>query len=357
MEVSDEKNESWSHHYEHLVPRRNTPSVSLLISSLHSVIHHLVPHSAAMHGFTNEQWNLAEGYFKNFGPIPRFCINFVKNPAGRVDHEHHCQIMISRLTSDRLRESVLSGGDLDLDGFSHTIIMVRRNEMDDLEEAHVEPISAIVETKIMTTINEMQLLNRIDLYHTFASISATKVVAGLAYESLCHTRLQEGIRLTLKPMIRRQERKLYHWKSLGKGQASNSMEVDSEITEFFPSNIAVTYGSEMSSVAPNRLYVPKSRTQVALDSFFQLDAMLHIFQFTMASSHDIKERIEKSLSGLLNILPPKTNWRFVFITPPGCEVDVTVASKAEKFLEGVTLYSAHLEIESRMNFAAPLEPE
>jgi hypothetical protein len=45
----------------------------------------------------------------------------------------------------------------------------------------------------------------------------------------------------------------------------------------------------------------------------------------------------------------------VFITPPGCEVDVK-ASKAtpemEKFLEGVTLYSAHLEIERRMNLNA-----
>ncbi|KAF8506812.1 hypothetical protein F5888DRAFT_1798045 [Russula emetica] len=295
--------------------------------------------AAAMHGFTNEQRNLAEGYFKNFGPTPRICIDFVQDPAQRVDHEYHCQAMISRLTSDRLRQFVVNGGDLDLDEFSHTIIMIRRNE-------------------IMSIINELQLLNRIDLFHTFASVNATKVVAGLAYESLCHTRLQEGIRLTLKPMVGRQERKLYHWKSPGEGQASNSMEVDdSEITEFFPSNTAVIYGSELTSVAPNRLYVPKSRTQVALDSFFQLDAMLHIFQFTVASSHDIKERIEKSLSGLLNILPPKTNWRFVFITPPGCEVDVTVASKAEKFLEGVTLYSAHSEIESRMNFAAPPEPD
>jgi hypothetical protein len=53
---------------------------------------------------------------------------------------------------------------------------------------------------------------------------------------------------------------------------------------------------------------------------------------------------EESLSRLLNILPPKANWRFVFITPSGCEVDVKGTSAVGKFLEGVTLYSAHLEI-------------
>jgi hypothetical protein len=47
----------------------------------------------------------------------------------------------------------------------------------------------------------------------------------------------------------------------------------------------------------------------------------------------------------MDILPSKTDWRFVFITPPGCEVDVKATSEVENFLEGVKLYSAHLEIE------------
>ena len=80
----------------------------------------------------------------------------------------------------------------------------------------------------------------------------------------------------------------------------------------------------------------------------------------MANNYDIKKGIEESLSSLVNILPPKTNWRgtstlqlggvmntnlFVFITPPGCDVDVEADSEAEKFLGGATLYSAHLKIE------------
>jgi len=59
MKDSDEVYGLCGDHYEHLVSRRNTPSVSLLVSSLHASIHHLVPYSAKIHGFTNDQQNLA----------------------------------------------------------------------------------------------------------------------------------------------------------------------------------------------------------------------------------------------------------------------------------------------------------
>ncbi len=52
----------------------------------------------------------------------------------------------------------------------------------------------------MTTIETLQPLERIDLYRTFVSVPAARGVAGLTYESLGHTRLQEGVVLELKPM-------------------------------------------------------------------------------------------------------------------------------------------------------------
>ena len=77
------------------------------------------------------------------------------------------------------------------------------------------------------------------------------------------------------------------------------------------------------------------------------DPILYIFQFTtgMLNSYGcIKDEFKESLSGQLNILPPKENWRFVFITPPGRDVDVEATSAVGEFLEGVTLYSAHLDV-------------
>jgi hypothetical protein len=318
--------------------------VRLLFSSLHAFVHHLVPHSAKIHGLTNEQQDLAVDTFETFGPIPRICINLVRDRVGLLNYENRCQAMVAGLTYHTLRHFVLDGGALDLDANLHTIFIVRRCEIDNLATGYLEPISANVKMQLMTTINKLQQIEQIELYHTFASLNSTKAVAGLVYESLCQTRLQEGITLSLKPAIKRKERKLVHWKSQGEVPASNSMDVDSPEVVSFPPNIGIVY-EELRSVEPNRLHVPKARNQVALDSFFILGEFMYIFQSTVANSHDIGKGLEESLSKVVNILPPKTKWRFVFITPPGCKVDVKATPEVEKFLEGVTLYSAHLEIE------------
>jgi RHS (Retrotransposon Hot Spot) family protein len=305
----------------------------------------LVPHSAKIRGLTQDQQNLAEANFKKFGPTPRTCITFVKHEDLLRAHERRCQAAIADITYDSLRRFVRRGGTLDLDAESHAVLFVKRNKVEDLSEAYLEPISANIEMQLMDTIDNLQRLQRIDLYHAFASLDATKTVAGLVYESLGHTLLREGITLTLKPMVQSFQRKLFHWNSRSREQASNSMDLDDSEPVSFPPNIPFIYEGGLTSVEPNRLYVPKSRNQFAFDSFFKLDARLYIFQLTVAKSHDVKKGIKDSLSGILNILPPKANWRFVFITPPDCEVDVNANSEVERFLEGVTLYSAHLKIE------------
>jgi hypothetical protein len=318
----------------------------------------LVPHSAEIVGLTDEQRNAAVANFEDLGPVPRICIHFARDPRLLIDYENHRQAMITGLTSQSLQHFVLSGGTVNLDAESHAIFLVRRQEVDVLERAYIEPVSEKVEMLLMTTINDLQRLERVNLYHTFASVNTTKMVAGLLYESLGHTLIREGITLTLKPMIKlspSRQRKLFHWKSQGEERTSISMDQDdSEMSVEFPPETEITYEeSKLKSVEPNHLYVPKARNQVALDSFFKLGGFLYIFQFAVSKKHDIKNGIEVSLSRLQNILPPKANWRFVFITPPDCEVDVKSTSVVEEFLEGVTLYSAHLEIERRMKLNAP----
>jgi hypothetical protein len=199
--------------------------------------------------------------------------------------------------------------------------------------------------QLMGTIDKLQRLQRIELYHNFASLDATKIVAGMVYESMGHTLLKEGVTLILNPMIKSVQRKLHHWKSRSRGQASNSMDLDDSVTISLPSGTPFIFEGRLTSFMPNCLYVPKARNHVAFGSLFQLGVDLYIFQFTVAKTHDIKIRIEESLSGMQNILPPKRNWRFVFITPPDCEVDVNARSEVDEFLREVTLYSAHLEIE------------
>jgi hypothetical protein len=256
-----------------------------------------------------------------------------------LNYESRCQAKIEGLTYHTLRHFVLDRGALYLDANSDMIFIVRRYEVDNLTRAYLEPISANVEMQLMTTINKLQQIEQIDLYHVFVSLNSTKAVAGLVYESLGHTRLQEGITLTLKPAIKGKAQKPFHWKSQGEVPASNSMDLDGPEPVSFPPNIGIIY-EELGSVEPNRLHVPKARNQGAPDSFFVRGQFLYLFQFTVANNHDIKKGIKESLTELVDILPPKTDWRFVFITPPGCEVDVKATSEVENFLEGVKLYSA-----------------
>jgi hypothetical protein len=55
-------------------------------------------------------------------------------------------------------------------------------------------------------------------------------------------------------------------------------------------SISAQYSNHIraSSVEPNRLYVPRSKTQIGFDSFFQIGAILYIFQLTVAKTHDCK---------------------------------------------------------------------
>ena len=83
--------------------------------------------------------------------------------------------MISGLTPLNFRNFITgAAGFLDLDGQSHTILIVKRTKLYVLREAYVEFISADVEVRVMATVNEMQWLDRIELYHTFAFVPATR---------------------------------------------------------------------------------------------------------------------------------------------------------------------------------------
>jgi len=52
--------------------------------------------------FSNEQQNSAEANFKDLGPIPRICIDFVDDLSLRIDNETYRQALITDLTSQSL---------------------------------------------------------------------------------------------------------------------------------------------------------------------------------------------------------------------------------------------------------------
>ena len=109
MEASDKDYVLCGGRHGHVASRRNTPSVSSLTFSLHALVHHLISHSAEVHGFTNEQKSRAEDAFKNYGPTLRICIDFVSDPILLTDYEALLDGMASGLTAHSLRYFVLKG--------------------------------------------------------------------------------------------------------------------------------------------------------------------------------------------------------------------------------------------------------
>ncbi len=92
----------------------------------------------------------------------------------------------------------------------------------------------------MITIDTLQRLERIDLYRNFASVPVSRVVAGLMYEPLAYARLQEGVELELKPMIKWGKLRMYfHWKTEGTEQTGNSVT--------FPANTVIIYEGTVDS--------------------------------------------------------------------------------------------------------------
>jgi hypothetical protein len=248
------------------------------------------------------------------------------------------------MTADSLRRFVMAGATLDFDAGSHIIFLVKRAHIDVLFEAYIEPMSEYVESLLMGTIDRLEQFERIALYRTFTFLNMTRAIGGLLFESLGHLRLTEGVTLTLKPMEGKKKKTLFHWES----HEANSMDLDdSDLTVYFPrsTSIPYPYESEPKPVKRGRLYIPRTTNQVAFDSFIILSTTLYIFQFTVASSHEIKIGL-KSLSRQPNI-PAKENWIFIFVIPPGSQIDANATLEVKQFLEGVRVYSAHLDVEGR----------
>lgn len=333
-----------------------------MVSSPYAFIHHsvLILHSAQISGLTDAEKNSAQANFEQLGPTPRLCFDHAQYPDALLDYVDRQRTMINRLEPLSFEKFIMEGGNLDLDGQSHLIFTVKRLNVHDLRRAYIAPTTANVEMEIMATIKLWEDLDRIKLYHKFASVDRTRVMAGILYEILGHLGVEGGITLTLKPMTKALARTRFHWKVQGGQQASTSMNVNTEMnvdTEMnvatetsmvIPANTAFIYEDiqGLRSVGPNRLYVPSARNQPGFDSFCVLDEVLYLLQFTISDEHDVKSSMEGHLDKLMAIpgLPPKANWRFVFVTPTVCDVDVVATPAVEVFMRGVQLYSAHLNV-------------
>ena len=187
---------------------------------------------------------------------------------------------------------------------------------------------------------------RLRIYLLLARVQGSKIMTSIVFESLAQLQLQEEVSLNLVPMVEVPAPR----KGNAKWESQPSSRADTAnppfLTQFKPTNTVEYDKSELSRFKPGVFYVPMSN-QVAFDSFMLVDQVLYIFQFSISASHEITEDIMKFLSQpTLEEKLQGTEWRFVFVIPPGSTIvcSESNAAKLKGFWDRAGLFTAEVDV-------------
>ena len=220
---------------------------------------------------------------------------------------------------------------------SHTtIILVKREDVDDLFKFTIEPISLSVQRRLRQQLMEVEQKERLRTYLLRVRARDSRMMLGIVFESLVQFQLQKDAVLNLVPMVLDESQR-----GNAKWRSGPSSDTGSPI-RFKPKATIEYDGSRPDGIEEGVFYVPSSDNQVAFDSFMLVDRILYLFQMTIAASHPISEGIMEFLSH------PKlqaAEWHFIFIIH-GSPFSCTRANfpKMETFWKKVRLFTAEVDV-------------
>ncbi|KAH9017577.1 hypothetical protein EDB85DRAFT_2096392 [Lactarius pseudohatsudake] len=285
--------------------------------------------------------------FNQFGPTPRICFGFLTVKNLLSNHESDLETALGKLSSRNLLNLVTGIRNLSMDDESHTILLVRRRKVSngDWGCASVGPITDAVRIALRNQLrNEMQA-EQLQLYRSMANVKGTRRIAGVVFELLAHSKLLRGIELTLIPMVKggsSRGKKSPQWRS------NHGDCVDPPSARQI--NIGPTeekrYSTTPARIKDKVYYVPEAENQVGFDSFIKSGTKLYIFQFSIASKHQIMKGITSFFTQ--ESLPPHANWNFVFVVPTRSRLISCPQSQdrgLNALLNKMNLFTAVLDIE------------
>jgi hypothetical protein len=227
--------------------------------------------------------------FDLLGPVPRLCIDF--SPIQLEKYRRALNRTLSNITAKTIEKLIKNTAALSMDSVSHKICLLSREELDKVySEAVVAPITPFVKSKLSACLRNLHRDEQIRLYKHFERVPESRKVAGIYYEAIVQSYLQDGRILKLVSMVTLEERKR---KSLANGSQHHSIHNPvlearrrEEVPNGFEVNISPNRIFEYSdnglqSIEPNVFYVPEMSNHKAFDSFVLLDGFLYIFQITI----------------------------------------------------------------------------
>ena len=270
-------------------------------------------------------------------------------PSKFAKFRSHRARAISDLNLDSLLQFVQDGEELDMK-LSHSIILIKRQDVGDLLTPVIEPITLSVERRLKKRLIEVEQKERLRTYLLFSTVRQSRMLSGMIFESFAQLHLQETGALDLVPMefVPPKGRANAKWEYLPMGDAGRINPITPIQLQL--EEIAEYDGSELSSFRAGALYVPASSTQVGFDSLVLVDQVLYIFQFTIADEHGIKEGIMKFLSqATLQDVLKGVEWHFIFVIPRGSRIVCprSNVAKMSQFWGKAKLFAAELDTRKR----------
>jgi hypothetical protein len=112
-------------------------------------------------------------------------------------HTDRYEVAISKLSAEKLSEIISESRFFNLDGASHTMLLVKRTNINDLERASVGPITTAVKLQLRNKIRPLGRDEQRRLYDLTASVKMSRQFAGVVFEAFAQTELQGRVTLKL----------------------------------------------------------------------------------------------------------------------------------------------------------------
>jgi hypothetical protein len=259
----------------------------------------------------------------------------------------------------------------------HPIFLIRRVEKFKLGDPGylqyfaVETITSHVLQKLRLKLMEATQEELLRVYELFEPVAASRLLAGVIFETIGQRQLQKEVALTLVPMKKDPPtpgRRLTQWISqfLRESRPEDDLPIEDDLPTEDSDSVGATATDtslpisfkpqgtiqypkprpSASEIGSGIYYVPESPNQAAFDSFIVEDGVLHIFQFTIEASHTIS-------AGLMDFFSHKSfkamlqgkEWYFIFVIPRGGNVTFSESSdeKMEWFWKNANFFTAEMD--------------
>ena len=255
---------------------------------------------------------------------------------------------IKGASPDLLKNLFSSSSRLSLDDFSHEICLIRRMRGSALGGGRVatDLISVGVVQQIVQRLEKFSTDQLLDMWTNLSKFGDARRMTGSIVEVFVHRRFRTGIYLNARPMVR-SDCANSRWHASFSTKRPQSATVLGVAQEFFSLHVNVQGNTSIYDtttrqicILPDVYYVPRSGQQVALDSFILHGGYLNVFQCTGRHDRGIKSGLIDFLASCSG-LPPRTNWRFVFIIPEDL-VSFSCPASSNPAVKDLGLYTARI---------------